>query len=69
MSYQEIKAWVELVQLSLTPWELESIHHLSAAYADMVMRSRSKDCPAPHELEDKQARAIRINDLIFGKKK
>lgn len=66
VSYSEIKDWMELMGLELSPWEVETIHRLSAIHAAMSMRATKKDCPAPYEVETKVSRNKRITDLIFG---
>jgi len=65
IEYSEIRHWMRLMGLNLTPWEVETLYQLSAIHASMSIRATKHDCPAPCVVESDIDRRKRISDLIF----
>lgn len=77
MDWSDIHSWQNAMGLSLTPWEMETLHKLSDVHAKVSNISKNKDCPAPWVLIDKpnatkydhetdDQRNERVNREIFG---
>ena len=49
VNYQEIKAYCELTDTELTPWEVETVRMLSDAYVVQLLRSKESNAPAPYD--------------------
>lgn len=49
IDYQEVKAFCELTDTVLTPWEVESLRVLSDAYVVQLHRSRDSNAAAPYD--------------------
>lgn len=47
ISFTEINAWCFSTGLELSGWEIETIHSLSAAYAEQCVLAKDKSCPDP----------------------
>ena len=55
ISWQEIKAWQELVGIELKQWELNAIKDASSAFVSMLQQARNVNCPPPFRVEVDQA--------------
>jgi hypothetical protein len=55
LTFQEIRAWVDLTGHSLSPWEAETLRTLSAAYASEHFQASDPDRPAPYRSTPFQA--------------
>jgi len=47
LTWQEIKAWNEIADKRLTPWEVVTIHNMSEAYAHEVHAGTDPLRPSP----------------------
>ena len=59
VSYSEIKAWAELTDTRLSPWDAEMIRRLSRVYVQESIRAKDPGAPAPYrdKLDTAQQRA------------
>ena len=57
LSFTEIKAWCELMNTKLRPWEVKIIRKMSSAYVGMDYKARKPETQAPH-MSQKDAEAI-----------
>lgn len=48
VGFQEIGAWAGVTGVDLTPWEAETLHHLSTAYVGQLSKSRDPRADAPY---------------------
>lgn len=66
ITWQEIKAWQELVGLELRQWELKAIKEASAAYCGMRTEAEEPDCLPPFNMQsDNQPELIKDIKQLF----
>lgn len=65
-SWQEIKAWQELVGIELLAWELQAIKNGSQAFVSMLQEARNINCPPPfrHQEVDQEQLAKKIKSIF-----
>jgi hypothetical protein len=72
ISWQELRAWNELMSRNLQPWELVMIRRLSVEYVGFGHEAQSSDCPAPWSdeptVDERVAAGERLRMMLRGKR-
>lgn len=55
VTWQEIAAWREQMEIDLAPWEADAIRAMSQAFSSQRYDARMPDCPAPYSEAQQEA--------------
>ena len=58
LTYQELNAWVQVTDAQLTPWESESLIHLSAHYVSRSRKYAEENAAPPLESEENRLKRL-----------
>lgn len=64
IDYQEMKAWADLTDTSLTPWESETLRMLSESYVVQLHRSKDANAAPPYDERSLGEMRKRSNDTF-----
>lgn len=59
LDWQHLRAWQDMIGVSLLPWEARIIRQLSGDFVGQRQKARKADCPAPYTGDAEQVRANR----------
>lgn len=73
LSWQEIIAWKDAIDISVTPFEMSLVRILSKEYCEEYYAASDKDRPAPYDVVDDQidrdAISNKVKNVLSGFKK
>jgi hypothetical protein len=66
ISWQDLKAWLDITGIELTLYEIESMKRLSSIYVSQYYQSTDKSCLAPNveKPKDRDVIASKMKNLI-----